>query len=152
MAFMSASILSVVLVKLKRCYFERPEIVFHLAAFFANQNSIDHPENDLMVIRNAALEEARQSGALQRSADAYTNLSTVSKEDFEHLLPPVVLGMPDTLGAAERGPVSEPGRARARGAQLGRTSTAAAVAEAHASQVAIPATAVHPNNVSSPVK
>jgi nucleoside-diphosphate-sugar epimerase len=36
-------------VKLKRCYFERPEIVFHLAAFFANQNSVDHPENDLMV-------------------------------------------------------------------------------------------------------
>ena len=24
-------------VKLKRCYFERPEVVFHLAAFFANQ-------------------------------------------------------------------------------------------------------------------
>jgi nucleoside-diphosphate-sugar epimerase len=35
-------------VKLKRVYFEKPEIVFHLAAFFANQNSIDHPESDLM--------------------------------------------------------------------------------------------------------
>ncbi|MBZ5558477.1 MAG: NAD-dependent epimerase/dehydratase family protein [Acidobacteriia bacterium] len=36
-------------VKLKRVFFERPAIVFHLAAFFANQNSVDHPEHDLMV-------------------------------------------------------------------------------------------------------
>jgi len=36
-------------VKLKRLFFERPQIVFHLAAFFANQNSVDHPERDLMV-------------------------------------------------------------------------------------------------------
>jgi UDP-glucose 4-epimerase len=36
-------------VKLKRCFFEKPDVVFHLAAFFANQNSVDHPENDLMV-------------------------------------------------------------------------------------------------------
>lgn len=36
-------------VKLKRVFFERPQIVYHLAAFFANQNSVDHPEEDLMV-------------------------------------------------------------------------------------------------------
>ena len=36
-------------VKLKRVFFERPSVVFHLAAFFANQNSVDHPERDLMV-------------------------------------------------------------------------------------------------------
>jgi nucleoside-diphosphate-sugar epimerase len=36
-------------VKLKRVFFERPRIIFHLAAFFANQNSVDHPERDLMV-------------------------------------------------------------------------------------------------------
>ena len=36
-------------VKLKRIFFERPRIVFHLAAFFANQNSVDHPETDLTV-------------------------------------------------------------------------------------------------------
>jgi len=36
-------------VKLKRVFFEKPEVVFHLAAFFANQNSIDHPETDLEV-------------------------------------------------------------------------------------------------------
>ena len=36
-------------VKLKRVFFERPQLVYHLAAFFANQNSVDHPERDLMV-------------------------------------------------------------------------------------------------------
>lgn len=36
-------------VMLKRVFLERPQIVFHLAAFFANQNSVDHPERDLMV-------------------------------------------------------------------------------------------------------
>jgi UDP-glucose 4-epimerase len=36
-------------VKLKRVFFERPAVVYHLAAFFANQNSVDHPETDLEV-------------------------------------------------------------------------------------------------------
>lgn len=36
-------------VYLKRVFFEKPEYVFHLAAFFANQNSIDYPEKDLKV-------------------------------------------------------------------------------------------------------
>ena len=36
-------------IKLKRVFFERPSIVYHLAAFFANQNSVDHPEKDLLV-------------------------------------------------------------------------------------------------------
>src|SRR5262245_29356503 len=36
-------------IKLKRVFFEGPQIIFHLAAFFANQNSLDHPERDLMV-------------------------------------------------------------------------------------------------------
>lgn len=30
---------------LKRVFREKPSIVFHLAAFFANQNSVDYPEN-----------------------------------------------------------------------------------------------------------
>jgi len=34
-------------VALKRVFNEEPQIVFHLAAFFANQNSIDYPEEDL---------------------------------------------------------------------------------------------------------
>lgn len=45
--FVEGSILNEVL--LKRVFFERPQIVFHLAAFFANQNSVDHPEHDLTV-------------------------------------------------------------------------------------------------------
>ncbi|MGP8106893.1 MAG: NAD-dependent epimerase/dehydratase family protein [Desulfobaccales bacterium] len=45
--FIEGSILDEV--ELKRVFFEGPEIVFHLAALFANQNSIDHPETDLMV-------------------------------------------------------------------------------------------------------
>lgn len=34
---------------LKRVFFEKPSHVFHLAAFFANQNSVDYPEKDLTV-------------------------------------------------------------------------------------------------------
>lgn len=34
--------------KLKRVFTERPQVVFHMAAFFANQNSVDNPEDDLM--------------------------------------------------------------------------------------------------------
>jgi nucleoside-diphosphate-sugar epimerase len=36
-------------IDLKRCFAEKPEIVFHLAAFFANQNSVDYPQKDLAV-------------------------------------------------------------------------------------------------------
>lgn len=35
-------------VMLKRVFFEKPRYVFHLAAFFANQNSVDYPEKDLL--------------------------------------------------------------------------------------------------------
>jgi len=34
---------------LKRAFNEKPHFVFHLAAHFANQNSVDHPETDLLV-------------------------------------------------------------------------------------------------------
>ena len=34
---------------LKRAFSERLDFVFHLAAHFANQNSVDNPETDLMV-------------------------------------------------------------------------------------------------------
>ena len=45
--FVKGSILDEV--KLKRVFCESPKVVFHLAALFANQNSIDHPEYDLKV-------------------------------------------------------------------------------------------------------
>ena len=35
--------------KLRRAFKDRPQIVYHLAAHFANQNSVDNPETDLMV-------------------------------------------------------------------------------------------------------
>lgn len=34
-------------VALKRVFTEKPDYVFHLAAFFANQNSVDYPEKDI---------------------------------------------------------------------------------------------------------
>jgi UDP-glucose 4-epimerase len=34
---------------LRRCFNEKPDIVFHLAAFFANQNSVDYPQKDISV-------------------------------------------------------------------------------------------------------
>lgn len=36
-------------VSLKRVFFEQPKYVYHLAAFFANQNSVDYPEKDIAV-------------------------------------------------------------------------------------------------------
>ncbi len=35
-------------VSLKRVFALKPDMVFHLAAFFANQNSVDYPQRDLM--------------------------------------------------------------------------------------------------------
>ncbi|MGB9760855.1 MAG: NAD-dependent epimerase/dehydratase family protein, partial [Thermoproteota archaeon] len=35
--------------KMKRAFSYKPNYVFHLAAHFANQNSVDHPETDLLV-------------------------------------------------------------------------------------------------------
>lgn len=34
---------------LRTAFADRPEYVYHLAALFANQNSVDHPEEDLLV-------------------------------------------------------------------------------------------------------
>lgn len=36
-------------IAIKRVFFEKPDYIFHLAAFFANQNSVDYPEKDLKV-------------------------------------------------------------------------------------------------------
>jgi len=46
-AFVKGSILDDEM--LKRVFKERPDYVFHLAAHFANQNSVDNPEYDLIV-------------------------------------------------------------------------------------------------------
>ena len=64
-------------VKLKRVYFEKPEVVFHLAAFFANQNSIDHPESDLMTngMGTLRLLEYSQLAGVQRFVYASSGCS-----------------------------------------------------------------------------
>jgi len=36
-------------IDLKRVFHEKPNYIFHLAAFFANQNSVDYPEKDLLI-------------------------------------------------------------------------------------------------------
>ncbi len=62
-AFLEGSILDRSL--LTRAFAFRPDFVFHLAAFFANQNSVEHPEADLQVNGLGTLrvlEQARATG------------------------------------------------------------------------------------------
>lgn len=63
---------------LKRCFNLKPTIVFHLAALFANQKSIDYPEKDLEVnglgiLRT--LEYASMSGQVERFVYASSGCS-----------------------------------------------------------------------------
>jgi UDP-glucose 4-epimerase len=53
---------------LRRAFAENPSCVFHLAAFFANQNSVDHPERDLMVNGMGTLKvlQAAQTSGVER--------------------------------------------------------------------------------------
>ncbi|GIR15913.1 MAG: hypothetical protein CM15mP28_3830 [Pseudomonadota bacterium] len=56
-------------VDLKRVFHEKPDYIFHLAAFFANQNSVDYPERDLLVSQLGTvkmLEHAVLQGGIQR--------------------------------------------------------------------------------------
>ncbi len=56
-------------VDLKRVFHEKPVYVFHLAAFFANQNSVDFPERDLLVSQLGTikiLEHAVLQGNIKR--------------------------------------------------------------------------------------
>jgi UDP-glucose 4-epimerase len=63
--------------KLEQAFEDSPNFVFHLAAFFANQNSVEHPERDLEVNSLGTLrvlEMARQSGCKRV---VYTSSSSV---------------------------------------------------------------------------
>lgn len=56
-------------VDLKRVFHEKPQYIFHLAAFFANQNSVDFPERDLLVSQLGTvkmLEHAVLQGGIKR--------------------------------------------------------------------------------------
>ena len=56
-------------IDLKRVFHEKPTYIFHLAAFFANQNSVDYPEKDLLVSQLGTikmLEHAVLQGNVER--------------------------------------------------------------------------------------
>ncbi|MFA5386671.1 MAG: SDR family NAD(P)-dependent oxidoreductase [Candidatus Paceibacterota bacterium] len=73
---------------LKRVFKENPEYVFHLAAHFANQNSVDNPETDLMVngIGTLKLLEYSQLAKIKRFVFASSGCGVYgldSKRPFE---------------------------------------------------------------------
>jgi UDP-glucose 4-epimerase len=51
--------------KLTLAFKERPDIVYHLAAHFANQNSVDNPETDLMVNGMGTLKVLEHSALIE---------------------------------------------------------------------------------------
>ena len=79
---------------LARAFSARPAFVFHLAAFFANQNSVEHPEQDLQVNGLGTLRvlEAAREAKVDRVVYASSGCSVYGakaplplKEDFVSL-------------------------------------------------------------------
>lgn len=84
-----------------------PSVVFHLAAHFANQNSVEHPVADLdtNIGGTVRLLEAAARGAVERFV--YTSSSCVyepSDQPFDDALPPSATDTPYAIskGAGER--------------------------------------------------
>ena len=68
-------------IDLKRVFGENPNLIFHLAAFFANQNSLDYPEKDLNTNGLGTLkllEYARLYGKIERFVYASSGCSIYS--------------------------------------------------------------------------
>jgi len=72
---------------LKEVFSEKPEIIFHLAANFANQNSVDYPQKDLLVngmgtlkILQYARDVSVQRFIYASSSCVYGNISEPIKE------------------------------------------------------------------------
>jgi len=61
----------------KRAFHERPEVVFHLAAFFANQNSVDYPERDLAVNAQGLLKILEYSSLTRVSRFVFASSSSI---------------------------------------------------------------------------
>jgi len=59
--------------KLRWAFKERPEIVYHLAAHFANQNSVDNPETDLMVNGMGILKVLEHSALVEAERFIYAS-------------------------------------------------------------------------------
>ena len=53
-------------IDLKRVFHEKPTYIFHLAAFFANQNSVDYPEKDLLVSQLGTVKMLEHGRGLER--------------------------------------------------------------------------------------
>ncbi len=73
---------------LKEVFAEKPDLVFHLAANFANQNSVDYPQKDLMVnglgtlkVLQYAREAAVERFVCASSSCVYGNISEPIRED-----------------------------------------------------------------------
>jgi len=81
-------------IDLKRVFNEEPEIIFHLAAFFANQNSVDYPEKDLMTNGFGTLkllEYTRIYGKIERFVYASSGCSIYPSDapmPYKEELPP----------------------------------------------------------------
>ena len=78
-------------VVLKRVFMTRPDIVYHLAAFFANQNSVDYPQRDLLtngmgtllVFQYSQLAGAKRVVFASSGCSIYGSVSPLPlKEDF----------------------------------------------------------------------
>lgn len=58
---------------LKRVFKDKPDYVFHLAAHFANQNSVDNPEKDLMVNGTGTLKVLEYANLLKVKRFVYAS-------------------------------------------------------------------------------
>lgn len=73
---------------LRRCFNESPDIVFHLAAFFANQNSVDYPQEDISVNGVGTLklyEYATIYGKLEKLIYASSGCSIYGNEKMPYI-------------------------------------------------------------------
>ena len=72
-------------IDLRRCFAEKPDIIFHLAAFFANQNSVDYPQKDLHTNGLGTLKLYEYSvlyGRLERLVYASSGCSIYGKKEM----------------------------------------------------------------------
>lgn len=86
-------------IDLKRVFAEKPEIVFHLAAFFANQNSVDYPEKDLKTNGLGTLKvyEYASMCGIEKLVYASSGCSIYGKAKMpyvEHIVEPMHLSSP----------------------------------------------------------
>ena len=71
---------------IKKAFDHKPNYVFHLAALFANQNSIDHPQDDLMINGMGTLKileacrDSHDAGVLKRFVFASSGCSVYGSE------------------------------------------------------------------------